>query len=196
MKRRHRGATTEDHALALGVSPERIAMARGAIDVITESNARNTPVTVRLADWPLSRLFKAGVIDALQVSSGERYYEDWYSSGLASSGVVDPLQERVDTSRTAGGSPSRIDALSRFSAAVRAIREPTGSVQRIVDTVCLDGFAPETAEGLPRMMSNPRDRKLQARVLLGLGLDMLSSHYGLYIRPHNGLPAAKPSPDG
>ncbi len=162
-------------AVGLGVSRERASRAgEGAIELRRETPQR-PPFGVRLVDWPLARLQKQGVIDAAQYEAGERYHADWYSAGLCPITVIDYARDRVDTSTTPQGPEFRAEARARFLRAA-AVNGPM--VSPVVDAICLAGQEIAKVESHPSLCRNKRDRTVQVKTIIEIGLDNLAIHYG------------------
>lgn len=132
---------------------------------------RGRSVTVNLGESPLAWLASRGLLTARQVEAGERLRAD-YERALLAPGVT----MRWGTTRVDGGgggidpTTAQIAAKRRFHAAVDAAGPGLADV--LWRVVC-------AGEGLPAAEKALGWPARAGRVVLGLALDRVASHYGL-----------------
>ena len=129
-------------------------------------------VTVNLAESPLGWLASRGLLDARQVEAGERLRADYERAQLAPSLTMrwDAAPAgRYARAEALDPTSAQIAAKQRFDAAVVAVGP--GLADMLWRVVCANEAVPvaERAMGWPARAG---------RVVLGLALDRLASHYG------------------
>ncbi len=151
---------------------ELVERALDAHGVTTREGAgRGRTVTVNLRESPLAWLAARGLMTARQLEAGERLRADYERAQLSPSVTM-----RWDVARVDGGraeldpTTAQIAAKQRFHAAVKAVGPGLADV--LWRVVC-------AGEGLPAAEKSLGWPARAGRVVLGLALDRLASHYGL-----------------
>jgi hypothetical protein len=160
----------------IGPTPERLAKAGDAVEVYTPDQSENWRA-IRLSDEsPLEYLQGRGVITGDQYSAGMRYYGDWYMAGLANSGVMDPGRVIVDGGQVEHWSDRKLDAMTRYNRALKALGPALGPVLSDL----LTNAKPEKLEDYGRRKCGQRNFKLARLAAINrmqLALDALDYHY-------------------
>lgn len=121
-----------------GPTPQRLKHSRGANENAVlqgrdeEGRERRFPVYRMLDGSVLDMLVKRDAITGDQYHAGAQFYADWYYSGLAASGVIDPMKEHVDGAAVVVESDRRLDAMTRYKEAVKALGMSHGIVMQSV----------------------------------------------------------------
>jgi hypothetical protein len=162
----------------IGPTPERLAKAGRAVEPV-ESETGYT--TLRMLDGsPLEQLATIGKrsprkgITGDQYHAGCRYYADAYLSGMFASGVVDLVAERVDGGQHKDVSSQKLEAMSRYNAALKALDRV--SVEILADVVLHEIPLNRYAERFTRFPV-ARERRAIALQRLRDALDQLDEHY-------------------
>ncbi|MBN8816981.1 MAG: hypothetical protein J0J06_16225 [Sphingomonas sp.] len=135
---------------------------------------RTRTVTVNRAESPLSWLAARGLVDPRQIEAGERMRRDYEIAQLGARVTMQWDAVRVDGGGRGGADVdpalAQIAAKRRFDAAIAAVG---GGLSDILWRVVCAGEAIPAAE---RALGWPGR---SGRLVLGLALDRLASHYGL-----------------
>lgn len=164
-------------------TPERLAKAG---DETEEFKTETGRTTLRLLDGSvLDMLLNRGAITGDQYHAGGQIYADWYYSGLTP-GAVDPGREQVDNASGSGDADRKLDAMTRY----REARKAVGIVHwHVIEAVVL---LEESLGGYGLRRFELTDwnyaRKLTIAVLKA-ALDQLDYHYygkrrGIYRQSH------------
>jgi hypothetical protein len=156
----------------VGPTPERLAMAGRNIEPVASETGYET---IRMLDGStLDRLASRSVITGDQYHAGSRFYLDWYSSGLAASGVIDPGRVVVDGRRGHQESERRLQAMTAYKDAVRAVGRIHSTV--LTDLVLLEKSVEDWGRRWFRQKA-PKLAKAQAHAALIMALTALDHHY-------------------
>ena len=162
----------------LGPTPERLAKAGKAVEPV-ESETGYT--TLRMLDGsPLEQLATTGKRNARkgitgdQYHAGARYFSDAYLAGMFASGVPDLVQERVDGGQHKGVTSTKLEAMSRYNAALKALDRASVDILRCV---VLHEMPLATYADRFRTFPQARERRAIALQRLRDALDQLDQHY-------------------
>ena len=162
----------------VGPTPERLAKAGRAVEPVESETGYET---IRMVDGsPLEQLATIGKrnprkgITGDQYHAGARYYADAYLAGLFASGVIDPAAVRVDGGQHKGVSSSRLEAQSRYNAALKALDGPSA---HILSRVVLHELALNTYAERYHQFPQARERRAIALHTLRQALDQLDRFY-------------------
>lgn len=162
----------------IGPTPERLAKAGRAVEPVESETGYET---LRMLDGsPLEQLATEGKkkpgrgITGDQYHAGARYYEDFYKAGMHASGVIDPAAVRVDGGQHKGVASYRLEAASRYNAALKALDAISAAI--LSDIVLHERPLATYAE---RFQAFPQARERRAIALQRLrdALDQLDRHY-------------------
>lgn len=174
----------------IGPTPERLAKAGRDVEPV-ESETGYT--TLRMLDGsPLEQLATLGKknprkgITGDQYNAGCRYYEDAYKSGLFASGVIDPAAVRVDGGQHKGVASFRLEAMTRYNRALKALDVLSA---HILARVVLHELPLNTYANRYRKFAQARERRAIALQRLRDALDQLDKHY--YPPRKDGIRSAK-----
>lgn len=161
-----------------GPTPERLAKAGRAVEPVESETGYET---IRMLDGsPLEQLATLGKrnprkgITGDQYHAGARYYADAYAAGMFASGVPDLVQERVDGGQHKGITTYRLEALSRYNAALKAVDRASAHV--LSDIVLAETPLGVYADRF-RQFPQARERRAIALHLLRQALDQLDEFY-------------------
>jgi len=162
----------------IGPTPERLAKAGRAVEPVESETGYET---LRMLDGsPLEQLATIGKrsprkgITGDQYHAGARYYADAYAAGMFASGVMDPAQERVDGGQHKDIAAYRLEALSRYNAALKALDRISAAI--LSDIVLHEMPIAVYAERFHRF-PQARERRAIALQRLRDALDQLDEHY-------------------
>ena len=162
----------------VGPTPERLAKAGRDVEPVASETGYTT---LRVLDGSvLEQLATLGKrnprkgITGDQYHAGCRYYADAYQAGLFASGVIDPAAVRVDGGQHKGVSSSRLEAQSRYNAALKALDATSA---HILSRVVLHELAINTYANRYRQFAQARERRAIALHTLRVALDQLDRHY-------------------
>lgn len=162
----------------IGPTPERLAKAGRSIEPVESETGYET---LRMLDGSsLEELATEGKrkpgrgITGEQYHAGCRYYADAYTAGIFASGVIDPATERVDGGQHKGVASYRLEAASRYNAALRCLDRVSAD---ILASVVLHEMP--LAQYAERFFRFPQARERRAIALQRLrdALDLLDAHY-------------------
>lgn len=162
----------------IGPTPERLAKAGRQVEPVASETGYET---LRMLDGsPLEQLATEGKrkpgrgITGEQYHAGCRYYEDFYRAGMQASGVIDPATERVDGGQHKGVAAYRLEAASRYNAALKAL---DGVSAAILSDIVLHEMPLATYAERFHRFPQPRERRAIALQRLRDALDQLDRHY-------------------
>lgn len=162
----------------IGPTPERLAKAGRNVEPVASETGYET---LRMLDGsPLEQLATIGKrnprkgITGEQYHAGCRYYADAYLAGMFASGVLDLVQERVDGGQHKDVSSQKLEAMSRYNAALKALDRV--SVEILADVVLHEMPLARFAERFTRFPI-ARERRAIALQRLRDALDQLDEHY-------------------
>lgn len=162
----------------IGPTPERLAKAGRSVEPVESETGY---ATLRMLDGsPLEQLATEGKkkpgkgITGEQYHAGCRYYADAYTAGIFSSGVIDPSAERVDGGQHKGVASYRLEAASRYNAALKSLDAVSAGI--LADVVLHEMPLAQYAERFFRF-PQPRERRAIALQRLRDALDQLDRHY-------------------
>ena len=162
----------------IGPTPERLAKAGRRIEPVASETGYET---LRMLDGStLEQLATLGKrnprkgITGEQYHAGCRYYADAYQAGMFASGVLDMAAERVDGGQHKDITSQRLEALSRFNTALKALDR--AAVEILSDVVLHEMPLARYAERFNRFPL-ARERRAIALQRLRDALDQLDEHY-------------------
>lgn len=162
----------------IGPTPERLAKAGKAVEPVASETGYTT---LRMLDGsPLEQLATIGKrnprkgITGDQYHAGCRYYADAYLSGMFASGVLDLVQERVDGGQHKDVSSQKLEAMSRYNAALKALDRASANI--LADVVLHEVPLAKYADKF-HQFPQARERRAIALQRLRDALDQLDEHY-------------------
>lgn len=162
----------------IGPTPERMAKAGKGLEAVETPTGYST---FRMLDGsPLEQLATIGKrnpkkgITGDQYNAGLRYFSDAYLSGMFASGVIDPAAERVDGGQHKGVSTIKLEAMSRYHAALKALDRVSA---HILSEVLLHEIPLRVYAERFRTFPLARERRAIALQRLRDALDQLDQHY-------------------
>lgn len=162
----------------IGPTPERLAKAGRAVEPVASETGYET---LRMLDGStLEQLATLGKRNARkgisgdQYHAGSRYYADAYEAGMLASGVIDMAAVRVDGGQHKDITTRRLEALSRFNQAVKAIDRAAADI--LSDVVLHEMPLARYADRFTRFPLQ-RERRAIALQRLRDALDQLDEHY-------------------
>lgn len=162
----------------IGPTPERLAKAGRQVEPVASETGYET---LRMLDGStLEQLATLGKrnprkgITGDQYHAGCRYYADAYHSGLFASGVIDPAAERVDGGQHKEVAAYRLEAMSRYNDALKALDTLSA---HILGRVVLHELPLNVYANRYSQFSQARERRAIALQRLRDALDQLDRHY-------------------
>jgi len=121
-RKRSNGGTRHVKLNAYGSpTPERMSRAGLDFEFFNADIDQHTHYdTIRLTDESALEKMR-GTLTGDQYNACNMFYCDWYVSGMAASGVIDLTREYVDHYRAVEMSDRKLDAMTRFNAAMRGV---------------------------------------------------------------------------
>jgi hypothetical protein len=178
----------------IGPTPERLAKAGRNVEPVASETGYET---LRMLDGsPLEQLATLGKrnprkgITGDQYHAGARYYADAYTSGMFASGVVDLVAERVDGGQHKDVSSAKLEAMSRYNRALKALDRVSKDI--LSDVVLHEMPLAKYAERFTRFPI-ARERRAIALQRLRDALDQLDQHY--YPPRRDGIRSGRMSTD-
>ncbi len=162
----------------IGPTPQRLAKAGRSVEPVESSTGYQT---IRMLDGsPLEQLATLGKrnprkgITGEQYHAGSRYFADAYAAGIFASGVPDLSQVRVDGGQHKDVPIHRLEALSRFNDALKALDKASAAI--LSDVVLREVELVKFAERF-RSFRQARERRAIALHQLRHALDQLDEFY-------------------
>lgn len=162
----------------IGPTPQRLARAGRAVEPVESETGYST---LRMLDGsPLEQLATVGKknprkgITGDQYHAGARYFSDAYLAGMFASGVPDLTQERVDGGRHKDVSSAKLEAMSRYNAALKALDRLSA---HILSDIVLTEMPLGVYADRFRQFPLARERRAIALQRLRDALDQLDEHY-------------------
>lgn len=162
----------------IGPTPERLAKAGRNVEPVASETGYET---LRMLDGStLEQLATLGKrnprkgITGEQYHAGCRYFADAYEAGTMASGVVDLVAERVDGGQHKDISSRKLEAMSRYNSALKALDRTAAD---ILNRVVLHEMPLSTYAERFTNFPLARERRAIALQRLRDALDQLDDHY-------------------